>query len=58
MVVFAAAGIAMIVGMRMAEIVWPEPAAKLLICLADDVGTVEQCKVFKVEDKDWVAKDD
>ena len=58
MIVFAAAGAAMVFSMRVAEIVWPEPAAKLLICLADDIGTVEQCKVFTVEDKNWAAKDE
>lgn len=40
-------GALLIVGMRLAEMAWPETAAKAVICFASDIGVVESCDFFK-----------
>lgn len=47
LIMFTVIGAALIVGMRLAEIAWPETAAKVVICFADDINNVGACKPFK-----------
>lgn len=38
-----AVGVIVVIGMRAAEWLIPAPEMRVIICMADDVGTVEAC---------------
>lgn len=47
LLMFMIVGAALVAGMRLAEIAWPETAAKVMICFANDLNNIEACKSFK-----------
>ena len=42
-------GILLIIGMRIGDIIWPETATKVIVCLASEIDKIEECRTLKNE---------
>jgi len=47
MIMFVLVGVMITIGMRLTEIVWQKESAKVIVCLASEIGKIDTCKPFE-----------